>query len=122
MKRKEIAKKFIKESGISFAKFAKEIGLSPQNWHHHFKKDDIDLDLFQKISDKLKEKGINIDDAVVYPDNKNKSLVNENLVAYLANKVMELEKENEDLKEKLKHSIPEISLLNKTTSSKKIKG
>jgi len=62
LKRKEIIRKLLKDSGIKDVKMAEMLNMTAANFSYHFAKDDIDLDLFNQILQTLKEKkGINVE-------------------------------------------------------------
>ena len=63
--RKDVIRDALKKSGISKARMGKELGFKSRvAFYKHFKKEDIDLNLFNRIMQKLSEKGFNIDGAV----------------------------------------------------------
>ena len=61
--RKEIVKVWLAKMDSNLSELAELMGISKQKLSYHFQKKDISLDLFEEISKKLKEKGINIDNS-----------------------------------------------------------
>ncbi len=60
-KRKEIIKILLVKINKNLSELAELMEISKQKLNYHFQKEDIDLDLFDKIIRKLKEKGFTID-------------------------------------------------------------
>ncbi len=63
-KRKEIIKVLLAKIDKNLSELAELMGISKQKLNYHFQKDDISLDLFDKIINKLQEKGFNIDNSI----------------------------------------------------------
>lgn len=73
-KRKEIIKILLVKIDKNLSELAELMDISKQKLNYHFQKEDIDLDLYNKIIDKLIEKGFNIDNSITQTVNGDKGM------------------------------------------------
>lgn len=94
LKNKEIARKLIDESGLSDAKIAERMGMTPAGLSYHFTKEtDIDIDVLEKIKNAINPKKI-IEEDFAKPNNI------ETNISYLVNELRKKDLIIKDLQEK----------------------